>query len=152
MTFSVRGIVASLLLLGALLVLQLRSTGEAVPVRKEFDTFPPVIGTWQARASSNLGPEIVNFLNVNDYVLQSYATPTVPGVALRRLLGDPAKGPQIHSPQNCFREPAGNPSRHRYSRVLPAPYAPITVNRYLLRRTRARWYSTGTNAGQSVGR
>jgi EpsI family protein len=149
MTFSVRGIVAALLLLGALLVLQLRSTGEAVPVRKEFDTFPTVIGTWQAKASSNLDPEIVNFLKVNDYVMQSYHD--TDGRQLWLYVGYWAtqrKGAQIHSPQNCLPGNGWEPIEASLLRVvLPAPYAPITVNRYLIQKDREQqvvlyWYQS----------
>ena len=149
MTFSVRGIVAALLLLGALLVLQLRSTGEAVPIRKEFDTFPTVIGTWQAKASSNLDPEIVNFLKVNDYVMQSYRD--TDGRQLWLYVGYWAtqrKGAQIHSPQNCLPGNGWEPiEASLLTVVLPAPYAPITVNRYLIQKDREQqvvlyWYQS----------
>ena len=149
MTFFVRGIVAALLLLGALLVLQLRSTGEAVPIRKEFDTFPTVIGTWQAKASSNLDPEIVNFLKVNDYVMQSYRD--TDGRQLWLYVGYWAtqrKGAQIHSPQNCLPGNGWEPiEASLLTVVLPAPYAPITVNRYLIQKDREQqvvlyWYQS----------
>ena len=149
MTFFVRGIVAALLLIGALLVLQLRSTGEAVPVRKEFDTFPTVIGTWQAKASSNLDPEIVNFLKVNDYVMQSYHD--TDGRQLWLYVGYWAtqrKGAQIHSPQNCLPGNGWEPiEASLLTVVLPAPYAPITVNRYLIQKDREQqvvlyWYQS----------
>jgi len=149
MTFFVRGIVAAVLLLGALLVLQLRSTGEAVPVRKEFDTFPTVIGTWQAKASSNLDPEIVNFLKVNDYVMQSYHD--TDGRQLWLYVGYWAtqrKGAQIHSPQNCLPGNGWEPiEASLLTVVLPAPYAPITVNRYLIQKDREQqvvlyWYQS----------
>lgn len=149
MTFFVRGIVAALLLLGALLVLQLRSTGEAVPIRKEFDTFPTVIGTWQAKASSNLDPEIVNFLKVNDYVMQSYRD--TDGHQLWLYVGYWAtqrKGAQIHSPQNCLPGNGWEPiEASLLTVVLPAPYAPITVNRYLIQKDREQqvvlyWYQS----------
>lgn len=149
MTFFVRGIVAALLLLGTLLVLQLRSTGEAVPIRKEFDTFPTVIGTWQAKASSNLDPEIVNFLKVNDYVMQSYHD--TDGRQLWLYVGYWAtqrKGAQIHSPQNCLPGNGWEPiEASLLTVVLPAPYAPITVNRYLIQKDREQqvvlyWYQS----------
>lgn len=149
MTFFVRGIVAAVLLLGAMLVLQLRSTGEAVPIRKEFDTFPTVIGTWQAKASSNLDPEIVNFLKVNDYVMQSYHD--TDGRQLWLYVGYWAtqrKGAQIHSPQNCLPGNGWEPiEASLLTVVLPAPYAPITVNRYLIQKDREQqvvlyWYQS----------
>jgi Protein of unknown function (DUF3485) len=44
-----RGVVSLAILAAALLVLQLRSTGEAVPIRKPLDSFPATLGEWQGR-------------------------------------------------------------------------------------------------------
>lgn len=149
MTLPVRGAVAALLLLGALLVLQLRSTGEAVPIRKEFDTFPSAIGTWQAKESSNLGPEVVNILKVNDYLMQRYGDHD--GRHLWLYIGYWAtqrKGAQVHSPQNCLPGAGWEPiEASRLTVALPAPYAPITVNRYLIQKDRDQqvvvyWYQS----------
>src|SRR5262249_26744976 len=60
------------LLIGALLVVHLRSSGEAVPIRKSLDGFPDTIGEWQGREGTVLEPEIVNLLKARDYVLRRY--------------------------------------------------------------------------------
>lgn len=149
MTLSTRAVLAGLLLLGALLILQLRSTGEAVPIRKTLDSFPRSIGTWHAREAGNLGPDIVNVLKVNDYLMQRYGN--VDGRTLWLYIGywsTQRKGAQIHSPRNCL--PGGGWEPIEASQVtvaLPAPYPPIIVNRYLIQKDRDQqvvlyWYQS----------
>ena len=149
MTLSLRVVVAACLLLGALLVLQFRSTGEAVPIRKSFDTFPSTIATWQERQSNNLDVETVNLLKVNDYVMRRYTDRD--GRTLWLYIGYWAtqrKGAQIHSPRNCL--PGGGWEPIEASRLvvaLPAPYAAVEVNRYLIQKDRDQqvvlyWYQS----------
>jgi len=149
MTLAMRAALAAALLLGALLVLQFRSTGEAVPIRKSFDTFPSRIATWQARESSNLDLEIVNLLKVNDYVMRRYADRD--GRTLWLYIGywsSQRKGAQIHSPRNCL--PGGGWEPIEASRLivpLPGVHTPIEVNRYLIQKDREQqvvlyWYQS----------
>jgi EpsI family protein len=149
MTLPMRGLLAALLLLGALLVLQLRSTGEAVPVRKSFGAFPRAVGTWQARESSSLEPDVLNLLKVNDYLVQRYVDRD--GRPLWLYIGYWAtqrKGAQMHSPRNCLPGAGWEPiEASRIPVALPAPYAPITVNRYLIQKDREQqvvlyWYQS----------
>lgn len=149
MTFSMRGLLAALLLLGALLVLQLRSTGEAVPIRKSFDAFPRAIGTWQARESSNLEPDVVNLLKVNDYLVQRYADRDGRGLWLYiGYWASQRKGAQLHSPRNCLPGAGWEPiEASQLAVALPAPNAPIMVNRYLIQKDRDQqvvlyWYQS----------
>lgn len=148
MTLTIRAVIAAALLLGALLVLQFRSTGEAVPIRKSFDTFPSRIASWQARESNNLDLEIVSLLKVNDYVMRRYAN--ADGRNLWLYIGywsTQRKGAQIHSPRNCL--PGGGWEPIEASRlVVPLPgHAPIEVNRYLIQKDRDQqvvlyWYQS----------
>ena len=95
-----------LLLLGALLALQLRSAGEAIPIRKPFSTFPDSVAGWRAQQDSYFDTEILGVLKVDDYVMRRYADRS--GRTLWLYVGYWAtqrKGAQIHSPRNCL--PAG---------------------------------------------
>ena len=149
MTLPIRAALAAVLLLGALLVLQFRSTGEAVPIRKSFDTFPSTVATWQERQSNNLDLEIVNLLKVNDYVMRRYTDRD--GRTLWLYIGYWAtqrKGAQIHSPRNCLPGGGWEPiEAGRLIVALPAPHAPIEVNRYLIQKDRDQqvvlyWYQS----------
>jgi EpsI family protein len=149
MTLTARAVIAAALLLGALAVLQFRSTGEAVPIRKSFDTFPSRIATWQERQSNNLDLEVVNLLKVNDYVMRRYSN--LDGRTLWLYIGywsTQRKGAQIHSPRNCL--PGGGWEPIEASRLvvpLPGGHAPIEVNRYLIQKDRDQqvvlyWYQS----------
>jgi EpsI family protein len=140
------------LLVAALLVLQFRSAGEAIPLRKPLDTFPSTVGIWRARDAISLDPEIVNVLKVNDYVLQRYADGSGRGLWLYiAYWATQRKGGQIHSPQNCL--PGSGWEPVEASRlVIPLPASPITVNRYLVQKEGNRqvvlyWYHS---QGQDV--
>lgn len=135
------------LLVAALLALQFRSAGEAIPLRKSLDTFPTMVGDWRVRDEASLDPEVINLLGVSDYVLQRYVNPD--GRALWLYIAYWAtqrKGAQIHSPQNCLPGAGWEPvEASRLVIALPAPARPITVNRYLVQKERARqvvlyWY------------
>lgn len=126
------------LLAGTLLFLELRSTGEAVLVRRSLDAFPATIGEWRGREATLFEVEVLNVLKVKDYLMRRYVDPA--GRSLWLYIGywdTQRKGAQPHSPRNCL--PGGGWQPLEASRVtipLPAPYAPITVNRYLIQKDR----------------
>ncbi len=147
MSGPVRVLVSLGLLVGALLVFQFRSTGEAVPVRKSFDSFPMVLGEWRGTQATVLEVEILNVLKVSDYVMRRYTDPA--GRSLWLYVGywaSQRKGAQIHSPKNCL--PGGGWEPLEASRLtirLPVAPTAITVNRYLIQKDRAMqvvlyWY------------
>lgn len=133
-----RVMVSCALLLGSFFFLHLRSAGEVVPIRKPLDSFPTVLGDWQARQGTILEADVVNVLKVNDYVMRRYVDGSGRSVwlyvgywATRR------KGADIHSPKNCLPGAGWEPvEASRLTVSLPAPYAPITVNRYLVQKDR----------------
>ncbi len=149
MTLPVRALIACALLLGALLVLQLRSTGEAVPIRRTLESLPISLGTWRGRETSSLEPSIVSLLKVDDYLLRRYVD--ADGRAIWLYVGywsTQRKGAQIHSPRNCLPGAGWEPiEASRVTVALPAPYAPIVVNRYLIQKERDQqvvfyWYQS----------
>jgi EpsI family protein len=137
------------LLLGAFLALQLRGTGEAVPVRQPLSTFPSSIGRWEGRAATALDVEVLNVLKVKDYLMRRYTDGT--GRSLWLYIGywdSQRKGAQPHSPRNCL--PGGGWEPLEATRVtvpLPDGHAPITVNRYVIQKDRDQqvvlyWYQS----------
>jgi EpsI family protein len=142
-----RVIVSCALLAATLLVLQFRSAGEAIPLRKSLDTFPSAVGDWRVRNAASLEPEIVNLLKVNDYVMQRY----VDGGGRMLWLyiaywATQRKGGEIHSPQNCLPGSGWEPvEASKLVIPLGAAAPPITVNRYLIQKEGNRqvvlyWY------------
>jgi EpsI family protein len=135
---SARAGLASVLLLAALLILQWRSAGESVPVRKSLDLFPDRIGQWQGRQATNLEVEVLNILKVNDYLMRRYVDAN--GRSIWLYIGYWAtqrRGGQAHSPKNCLPGGGWEPvDAARLTVTLPPPYAPIEVNRYLIQKDR----------------
>ena len=137
------------LLIGALLVLQLRSPGEAVPIRKSLDGFPTAVGTWQAREGVLLELDTLSVLKPKDYLMRRDQDSSGKGLWLFIAYWDSQrKGAQPHSPRNCL--PGGGWEPLEASRMmirLPQPLAPISVNRYLIQKDRDQqlvfyWYQS----------
>jgi EpsI family protein len=150
---------ASYTLLGAaLLVLQFRSAGEAVPLRRSLDAFPVAVGDWRVQAAANLDPEVINLLKVNDYVLQRYVDGGGRSVWLYVAYWATQRkgGAQIHSPQNCLPGSGWEPVQASRLVIPLTASPPITVNRYLVQKDRSRqvvlyWYhSQGTDVAGEI--
>ena len=142
------------LLFGALLFLQFRSSGEAVPIRKPLDTFPAALGEWKGREATILEVEILNVLKVKDYLMRRYMDPS--GRSLWLYIGywdTQRKGAQIHSPKNCLPGGGWEPlEADRVSIPIGGSSGAIQVNRYLLQKDRDKqlvlyWYQS---QGQAV--
>lgn len=151
-----RAVVSSALLLAALGLVHVRSGSEAVPMRKSFDTFPEVIGQWEEHETTLFEIDVLNILKVSDYLMRRYTDPS--GRSLWLYIGywdSQRKGAQIHSPRNCLPGAGWEPVEASFLTIpLPAPYAPITVNRYLIQKDRDMqvvlyWYQS---QGKAVAR
>ena len=147
MSQGARASISLAILLGALLVLQLRSTGEAVPIRKPLDSFPAALGEWQGRRGTIFNTQILDKLKLKDYVMRDYGDGA--GRALNLYIGywdTQRKGAVIHSPKNCLPGAGWEPVEASFLTIaLPAPHPPITVNRYLIQKDRDQivvlyWY------------
>ncbi len=137
------------LLVGALLVLHLRSSGEAVPIRKNLDSFPNAVGQWQAREGVLLELDTLNVLRPKDYLMRRDQDPSGRSIWLFIAYWDSQrKGAQPHSPKNCL--PGGGWEPLEASMVtipLPQPLGSIMVNRYLIQKDRDQqlvfyWYQS----------
>jgi EpsI family protein len=142
------------ILLGALLVMQMRFTGDAVPIRKSLDSFPATIGEWQGRTGTILGGDILGKLRLTDYVMRDYVDGAGRDVNLYIGYWDTQrKGGVVHSPKNCFPGTGWEPVEASLVTIpLRAPDPPITVNRYLVQKDREQqvvlyWYHS---QGQAI--
>ncbi len=154
MSQAARASVSLAILLGALLVVQLRSTGEAVPIRKPLDSFPATLGEWQGRRGQIFSTEILDKLKLKDYVMRDYGDRAGRGLNLYIGYWDTQrKGASIHSPKNCLPGAGWEPVEASFLTIaLPTPYPPITVNRYLIQKDRDQvvvlyWYHS---QGQAI--
>ncbi len=136
MSQSVRLMVSAALLLATLLTIHFRSAGEAVQIRKPFDTFPSTLGSWRGQEETILDPDVLKMLKMSDYLMRRYVGPA--GRSIWLYVGywqSQRKGADIHSPKNCL--PGGGWEPIEASRLtIPVPGAPepITVNRYLIQK------------------
>ena len=136
---SVRLLLSSAVLLAALLALQLRSPGEAVPMRRALDAFPDSIAGWHARQDSLLQSDIQSLLTIDDYLMRRYVDEA--GRSLWLYVGYWASqrrgAAQVHSPRNCL--PASGWEPIEASRVtidVAGRPGSLTVNRYLIQKDR----------------
>ena len=145
---AVRVALSAGILVAALVLVQLRSSGEAVPIRKSFKDFPGVVGAWRAEQTTTFDDEIINILKVNDYVMRRYVDE---GQSIWLYMGywqTQRKGAQIHSPKNCLPGAGWEPVEAKMLDIpLGSERSPIRVNRYLLQKDRERllvlyWYQS----------
>ncbi len=136
---SVRLLLSSAVLLAALLALQLRSPGEAVPMRRALDVFPDSIAGWHTRQDSPLQSDILSLLTIDDYLMRRYVDQA--GRSLWLYVGYWASqrrgAAQVHSPRNCL--PASGWEPIEASRVtidVAGRQGSLTVNRYLIQKDR----------------
>ena len=138
MSRRARLIVSATVLLGALLVLQFRSVGEGVQMRKSFATFPGSIGAWRGADDASLDPEILKMLKMSDYLMRRYVDQAGYGIWL--YVGywqSQRKGSDIHSPKNCLPGGGWEPvEATRLTIPVEGSATPITVNRYLIQKDR----------------
>ncbi len=137
------------LLIGALLVVQFRSSGEQVPIRKSLDGFSNAVGDWQGRGGVVFDLATLNVLKPKDYVMRRYQD--LEGRSLWLFIAywdSQRKGTQPHSPKNCLPGSGWEPlESSRVTIPLVQPFAPITVNRYLIQKDRDQqlvfyWYQS----------
>lgn len=139
MRHSTRLLLSGVVLLAALLALQLRSPGEAVPIRRALDAFPDSIAGWQTRQDSPLQTDIVSLLKVDDYLMRRYVDEAGRSLWLYvGYWGSQRRGAaQVHSPRNCL--PASGWEPIEASRLMidvAGRQGSLSVNRYLIQRDR----------------
>src|SRR5262249_24124253 len=103
MNQAVRVAISLTIFVSALLMLHLRSPGEAVPIRRPLDSFPVRLGEWQGRGGAIFSVAILDKLKLTDYVMRDYVDTAGRGLNLYIAYWDTQrKGAMIHSPKNCL--------------------------------------------------
>jgi EpsI family protein len=144
---SFRVLLSGLLLVGTLLLLQLRSSREAVPIRKPLDSFPTALDGWQGRAATIFDVDPLNVLKPKEYLFRRYVDAAGRSLWVYIAYWDTErKGAQPYSLKNCLPGSGWEPvEASLVSIALPPPQTPITVNRYLIQKDDAQqvvfcWY------------
>jgi EpsI family protein len=136
MKATVRVALSGALLVGGLLVMQLRSSGEPVPIREPLDAFPEQVGRWQGQEGTIFDVDTLNVLKVKDYLVRRYVNPDGRSAWLYIGYWDTQrKGAQMHSPRNCLPGAGWEPLEATTVRIaLPGHYGSIRVNQYLVQK------------------
>jgi EpsI family protein len=128
------------LLTGALMILEFRSAGEAVPARKPLASFPTAVGVWRENAGVALELGVLDMLKPTDYVMRRYDDPARRSIWMFIGYWDSQrKGFEPHSPRICL--PLGGwevLERSLVSIRVGDKSAPIDVNRFLVQKDRER--------------
>lgn len=133
------------ILLGAFVLLQTVSHGEAVAPRQPLDGLPYTLGPWTGRADS-LQQEVVKAVGVSDYANRVYSQPGVTPIQLYiGFYTTQRSGDTIHSPKNCLPGAGWDPIRSGYATVPVADGRKIVVNEYVIQQDQDKqlvfyWY------------
>lgn len=150
--------VSTVLLLGTYIFLQLRSTGEAVPIRQRLEHFPQTIANWQGQEDTELESGVLNILKLQDYLMRRYVDASGHNIWLYIGYWDTQrKGAQIHSPKHCLPGGGWEPLEARHVLIpLNQGGQKIEANRYVIQKDRYQqvvtyWYhSQGTSIASEV--
>jgi EpsI family protein len=144
-----RALAALAILTAGFLVVQFRSTGEAVPLRRPLDAFPAAVGEWSGRHGVVFDSRTLQKLKLTDYVMRDYVDPA--GRQLNLYVGywdNQRRGAGIHSPKHCLPGAGWEPLEASVVTIhLPSPKRAITVNRYLIQKEQSQavvlyWYQS----------
>ena len=146
MTPGLRLLGSAALLLATFVGLQLRSTGEAVPLRRSLATFPAVLGEWEGRQATLLDGDTLRVLRPSDYLVRRYSDPA--GRSLWLYVGyweSQRRGVQPHSPKNCLPGGGWEPVEATRLAVPIGAGRSLQVNRFLIQKGREQqvvlyWY------------
>lgn len=130
--------VSAAVLLAAVALIQFRSVGEGVPMRRSFESFPQTIGGWKGQDDMVLDAEVLRMLKSSDYVMRRYVDGAGHSAWLYMAYWQSQRrGADIHSPRNCL--PGGGWEPIESKRVtIPVGGAAgsITINSFLIQKDR----------------
>ena len=133
---SARFLIVVATLIGAIIATQTISHGKPTPLKKDFATFPAVIGPWRG-IPSFFGPKIEGVAGMDHYILKRYTQKTGPFLWLYvGYYESQRKGDSIHSPKNCYPGSGWQTvnSGLETIEVTASPARTITVNRYIIQK------------------
>jgi EpsI family protein len=114
---------------------------EPVPVRPSFASFPMQLGAWRGVQEPPLDKNVLDILQVDDYLTRAYFTPAHAGAGLYvGYWGSQRQGDTMHSPLNCLPGSGWEPLSHTMMPITvandgsSAESRTITVNRYMIQK------------------
>lgn len=133
------------ILLGASVLLNTVSHGEAIVTREPLHELPYTLGTWQGEEHP-LQPETLRVVAVTDYANRLYGS--YGGAPIQLYVGyysSQRTGDAIHSPKNCLPGAGWEPIHAGYATIPVSEGRRIVVNEYVVQQDRNKqlvfyWY------------
>lgn len=142
---SIRLWITVSVLLGAWLLLNTVSRGEAIIYRQPLRDLPYTLGAWTGKEQP-LQDQIVQSVGVSDYTNRVYVeTANAPLSVYIGYYSTQRTGDTIHSPKNCLPGSGWDPVRSGYATVPVQGGHEIVVNEYVIQQDQDRelvfyWY------------
>jgi EpsI family protein len=142
---SVRLSLTVAILLGAFVMLQTMSHGEAIVPRKPLHTLPYSLGPWTGEEQP-LQDQVLRVLGVSDYANRYYSSLAQAPVQLYvGYYASQRSGDTIHSPKNCLPGAGWDPVQSGYATITIPGDRPIVVNEYVIQQDQNKqlvfyWY------------
>ena len=133
---STRFLVVAAALVGAIVATNTITSGKPTPPKRDFKTFPSVIGPWKGTPAF-FGPQVEVAAGMDHYILSRYTHKD--GRFLWFYVGyyeSQRRGDLIHSPKNCYPGSGWQAAESGLEtiRVSASPPREITVNRYVIQK------------------
>jgi EpsI family protein len=128
-----RFIVATLLILGAAILLQARARSEVYPPRLPLKQFPTQVGSWRGTDVA-IEKDVLEVLGPGDFLVRIYQSPEkIPYVDLFiAYFRSQRAGDTIHSPRHCLPGAGWAPIENQRVTLTMPGHQPFPANRYLI--------------------
>jgi EpsI family protein len=143
-----RLILLCLILLVASMLIARASKPEETPIRESLSGMPTQIGDWKERQESELAPNVLAILRVDDYVNRIYYNPALfPASLYIGYYKSQREGDAIHSPLNCLPGAGWNPIKNSHVKISANDGSEIEINRIVImkgmeKQTVLYWYQS----------
>jgi EpsI family protein len=133
------------ILLGAVVLMQTMSHGEAIVPRQPLHDLPFALGAWTGEERP-LEERVVQVASVSDYTSRIYFQPAVLPVQLYvGYYASQRSGDTIHSPKNCLPGSGWDPIQSGYATIAVPSERNIVVNEYVIQQDQNKqlvfyWY------------
>ena len=136
-----RFVVATLLILGAALLLQARARSEIFPPRLPLKQFPAQLGNWTGTDVA-IDKDVLEVLGPGDFLVRIYQSPQkTPYIDLFiAYFRSQRAGDTIHSPQHCLPGSGWAPVENKRITLTMPGHEPFPANRYLIAKGDARQF------------
>ena len=128
-----RAVIASVLIVGASMLVDRASGAESVPPRAALATLPMSLNGWMGHDLPAWDEEVLNVLGADEYVNRRYLHASGMADLYVGYYRSQRQGDSIHSPQNCLPGAGWQPVSSG-TLTFVSGGRPVTVNRYVIQK------------------